>query len=232
MYRRLERVSIGLEQLGLEHERNGDVLLRRLTGERDVSVLKVLASVVEPVKGYQRGGQQRWTTLGPLTHLVDAVSVDNPRGREVRVLLDQLMNDAPRFVAGRERLKAIFAEWRGAGPGLKTLVDRAPALREVEPLVADLTDLAGVGEAALTALSISATPLPEWRDAMLAILDRAARPKAALEFPMVPLMRELVFAALSQAEARTMTLPDWRLHVRGLAAPPRRGRGANGLISR
>jgi len=228
MYRRLERVSIGLEQLGLEHERNGDVLLRRLTGERDVSILTVLAGVVEPVKGYQRGGQQRWTTLGPLTHLVDAVSVDNPRGREVRVLLDQVMNDAPRFVAGRERLRAIFAEWRDSGPGLKALIDRAPALREVEPLVADLTDLAAVGEAALTALSISATPLPEWRDAMLAILDRAARPKAALEFPMVPLMRELVFAALSQAEARTMSLPEWRQHVRGLAAPPRRGRGEAG----
>ena len=228
MYRRLERVSIGLEQLGLEHERNGDVLLRRLTGERDVSVLKVLAGVVEPVKGYQRGGQQRWTTLGPLTHLVDAVSVDNPRGREVRVLLDQLMNDPPRFAAGRERLRAIFAEWQGAGPGLKTLIDRAPALREVEPLVADLTDVASVGEAALAALSINATPLPEWRDAMLAILDRAARPKAALEFPMVPLMRELVFAALSQSEARTMSLPEWRQHIRALAAPPRRGRGSAG----
>ena len=31
-----------LEELGLTHERNGDVLLRRLTGERDVSILKVL----------------------------------------------------------------------------------------------------------------------------------------------------------------------------------------------
>jgi hypothetical protein len=42
--------GIGLEQLGLEHESNGDVLLRRLTGERDVSILKVLAGVVEPVR--------------------------------------------------------------------------------------------------------------------------------------------------------------------------------------
>ncbi len=203
------------------------MLLRRLTGERDVSVLKVLAGVVEPVKGYQRGGQQRWTTLGPLTHLVDAVSVDNPRGREVRVLIDRLLNDAPRFGEGRDRLRSIFAEWRDAGPGLKALIDRAPALREIEPLVADLGDLASVGQAALTALSINATPLPEWRDSMVTILDRAARPKAALEFPMAPLMRELVFAALSQAEARTMSLPEWRQHVRTLASPPRRGRGTD-----
>jgi hypothetical protein len=42
---------------------------------------------------------------------------------------------------------------------------------------------------------------------------------------MVPIMRELVFAAMSQAEARKMPLTEWRQHVRTLAAPPRRGRG-------
>jgi hypothetical protein len=38
-------------------------------------------------------------------------------------------------------------------------------------------------------------------------------------------MRELVFATTAQAEARTMSLPQWRQHVRTLAAPPKRGRG-------
>ncbi|HXT71996.1 MAG TPA: family 20 glycosylhydrolase [Vicinamibacterales bacterium] len=225
MYRRLDRVSITLEELGLEHERSRDVLLRRLAGEREISFLKVFAGLVEPVKGYQRGGQQRWTTLGPLTHLVDAVSVDNPRVREVRHLLDRLLNDAPRFNENREWLRVIFGEWRQSVRPMRQLIERAPALREVEPLVTDLEDLAALGDEALMALSINATPLPEWRDRMVAILDRAARPKAALEFPLVPLMRELVFAAMSQAEARAMSLPDWRQHVRTLAAPPRRGRG-------
>jgi hexosaminidase len=225
MYRRLERVSIRLEELGLQHERSGDVLLRRLAGERDVDTLKILAGVVEPVKGYQRGGQQRWTTLGPLTHLVDAVSVDNPRGRDVRRFLERLLNDAPRFAVGRDELREIFTQWRDARGRLMALVNRAPALREVEPLVGDLADLGFVGLAALDLLQIAATPLPEVRDAHVAVLDRAGRPKAALEFPMAPLMRELVFATTAQAEARTMSLPQWRQHVRTLAAPPKRGRG-------
>ena len=101
----------------------------------------------------------------------------------------------------------------------------APALKEVAPLVADLADLGTTGLATLDMLALAATPLPEWRDAQLAILDRAARPKAALEFPMVPMMRELVFAAMSQAEARTMKPDEWRAHVKTLASPPRRGRG-------
>jgi len=226
MYRRLERVSVQLEALGLTHERNGDVLLRRLVGERDISALKVLAGVVEPVKGYTRGGQQRWTTLGPLTHLVDAVSTDSPGAREVRQLMDGLLSDAPRFAMGRDRLRAIFTSWRDGRPALDALVARAPALKETAPLVADLADLGAVGLDALAVLSLNATPLDAWRDERVAILDRAARPKAALEFPFVPMLRELVFGAMVQAEMKTLPPAEWRARVRALAAPPRRGRGA------
>ena len=226
MYRRLARVSIQLEELGLQHERNGDMLLRRLAASRDIAALKTLAGVVEPVKGYQRGGQQRGqTTLSPMTHLVDAVSTDSPGAREARRLMDAMLGDAPRFALNRDRLRTIFTTWRDSRKELDALIDRAPALKEVAPLVADLADLGAAGLASLDMLALAATPLPEWRDAQLAILDRAGRPKAALEFPMVPMMRELVFGAMSQAEARTMKLDEWRAHVKTLAAPPRRGRG-------
>ena len=225
MYRRLDQISLQLEEVGLTHERNVDVLLRRLAHTRDIGPLAVLAGVVEPVKGYQRGSQQRWTTLGPLTHLVDAVSSDSRGAREVSLLLEGLMNDAPRFAAGREHLRARFREWQANVPDLAALVDRAPALREVAPLSTNLADLAGVGLEALAALEVHATPFDEWRDAALATLDRASRPTAALEFPFAPLVRELVFAAMTQADARTMSAADWRQKVRTLAAPARRGRG-------
>ena len=226
MYRRLARVSIHLEELGLQHERNGDMLLRRLAGGKDIAALKVLANVVEPVKGYQRGGQQRGqTTLSPMTHLVDAVSTDSPGAREARRLMDAMLGDVPRFALNRDRLRTIFTTWRDSRAELDALIERAPALKEVAPLAADLADLGTAGLASLDMLAQAATPLAEWRDSQIAILDRAGRPKAALEFPMVPMMRELVFAAMSQAEARTMKPDEWRNHVRTLAAPPRRGRG-------
>ena len=60
--------------------------------------------------------------------------------------MDRLLNDAPRFAEGRERLRQIFVSWREAKPALTALIDRAPALREVEPLVSDLADLADVGQ--------------------------------------------------------------------------------------
>jgi hexosaminidase len=224
MYRRLERISVQLEEVGLTHERNRDVLLRRLVGGRDVTTLKVLADLVEPVKGYQRGGQQKWTTLGPLTHLVDAVSTDNPGAMRARRMIDGLLSDVPRFAVSRQDLREMFTEWRDSRAELQALIARAPGLKEVEPLVADLSDLGTVGLDALAMLSLNSGPLDAKRDEMIAILDRAARPKAALEFPFMPMMRELVFATTLQAELKTLSPADWRARVRSAANPPRRGR--------
>jgi hexosaminidase len=231
MYRRLAAVSIQLEEVGLTHQRNRGVLLRRLAGAADVSALEVLAGVVEPVKGYQRGSHQRGTTFLPLTHLVDAVSTDSMGAREISRLIDGMLNDAPRFVLNRERLAGRFAAWREARPALEALIDRAPALREVAPLARDLADLGAMGQEALGFLAVRGTPTAEWRERTIAALDQATRPKAALEFPFGRAMRELVFAALEQAQLGALAPADWRARVRELAAPPRRGRGGGPLSS-
>jgi len=198
--------------------------LRRLVGGRDVKTLRVLADMVEPVKGYQRGGQQKWSTLGPLTHLVDAVSTDNPGAMQARKLIDGLLSDVPRFAAGRPHLREMFTEWRDSRPALEALAKGTPGLTEVAPLVADLADLGVVGLDALSMLSLNSAPMDARRDEMIAVLDRAARPKAALEFPFVPMLRELVFATTMQAELKTLTPAEWRTRVRAAASPPRRGR--------
>ncbi len=225
MYRRLGVVSVQLEELGLTHLRNGDVLLRRLTGGADIAPLKVLADVVEPVKGYQRGGQQpAMTTLGPLTHLVDAVSADSIGARQISALVDTLLSDAPQFARGRDALVAKFSSWREGHAPLVQLADSAPALRELTPLADDLAQMSAIGQDAIDCLARGIVPDAAWRDARLATLAQAARPKAALEFPFMSAMRELVIGAAEQAQLQTLTPADWRARVRSLANPPRRGR--------
>jgi hexosaminidase len=224
-YRRLAVVSVELEELGLTHLRNADVLLRRLTGGADVAPLRTLADLVEPVKGYQRGGQQPWmTTLGPLTHLVDAVSTDSPGARATTALANNLLGDAPRFSLARNELEARFTQWLEVRAAITRLADQSPALREVTPLADDLAAMGEIGLDALACLSRRIAPDAAWRDAKLAALDRAARPKAALEFPFVTSMRELVIGAVEQGQLATMSPAEWRARVRSLAAPPRRGR--------
>ena len=183
MYRRLAVVSVQLEELGLTHLRNADVLLRRLTAGADPAPLRVLADVVEPVKGYQRGGQQPgMTTLGPLTHLVDAVSTDSMGAREVNGLVEHLLSDAPHFMLGRDELQKRFASWRDGHAGIVRLADAAPALAEITPLADDLAAMGAIGLDAIACLSRGIVPDAAWRDARIATLTagRASEGRARI----------------------------------------------------
>ncbi|MFM2190809.1 MAG: hypothetical protein RL491_1195, partial [Bacteroidota bacterium] len=57
MYQRLETISIRLEEVGLIHIRNRDMMLRRLAPGRDIAPLAKLVEVVEPLKEYKRHAQ-------------------------------------------------------------------------------------------------------------------------------------------------------------------------------
>src|SRR6185295_6986212 len=95
MYRRLAIISVQLEELGLTHERNVDVLLRRLTGGQDIEQLKLLASLVEPVKEYRRGQQKPSIMLSPLTGLVDAARPDSAAARQFGKVVEGFLSYAP-----------------------------------------------------------------------------------------------------------------------------------------
>src|SRR5216683_1821921 len=72
MYRRLDAISMQLEELGLTHEKNVDMLLRRMATTENIDPLKTLVSLVEPVKEYRRAREHPATMLTPLTRLIDA----------------------------------------------------------------------------------------------------------------------------------------------------------------
>ena len=221
MYRRLSVVSARLEEFGLTHEKNQGMMLRRLAGGAESEALRTLASLVEPVKEYRRYRQRPQTMLSPLTGLVDAARPDSAAAREFARRVDGLLADAPRFGAHARTLRDTLAGWRDAGPALEALIDRAPALAEARPLARDLSAAGAVGLEALSYLSEGVAPSAEWRDSRLAALDEAAKPKAALEFPFIPALRELVVAASEQPQLRTTTPDEWRRRVRELASPPK-----------
>src|SRR5438045_8976500 len=66
MYRRLSVVSRQLEELGLTHERNYGMLLRRLAANENTAPLRTLASIVEPVQQYSRYQMRPQTMRSPL----------------------------------------------------------------------------------------------------------------------------------------------------------------------
>src|SRR5207244_236901 len=73
-----------------------------------------------------------------------------------------------------------------------------PLLAEAEPLVKDLGDICDIGLEAFDYFRNGKIPSTEWRDAKLARLAEAAKPKAAVELMIVQPIKELVIATAEQ----------------------------------
>jgi hexosaminidase len=195
MYRRLAVISLQLEELGLTHKRNQDMMLRRLVRSDDVGPLRTLVSVIEPVKEYRRYQQRPQTMLSPLTGVVDATLPDSEAGRRFAFMVDAFLADAPRYHLYRSELGQMLAEWQTAGAALEPLIDRSPALKEVKPLANSLSVLGETGLEALTYLKLGVSSTPEWRKASELKMDEAAKPSGALEFVVIPSVRKLILAS-------------------------------------
>jgi hexosaminidase len=220
MYRRLAVTSIRLEELGLTHEKNQAMMLRRLAGGRDTGALQTLVSVVEPVKEYRRYQQRKQTMLSPLTGLIDAARPDSDAARRFSASVDALLSDAPRFDDRAMQLRNTLMQWQAAGPELEALIDKSPGLHEARPLARDLSAMGTAGLEALSFLTRGVAAPVAWRDARLAMLDEAAKPKAALEFPVIPSLRQLIVAATELQRLKEMPPAAWKSEVKTLAAPP------------
>jgi hexosaminidase len=218
MYRRLAVVSVRLEEFGLTHEKNYRSLLRRMAGVKEVGPLETLVSVVEPVKQYNRGRQRPTTMLSPLTGFVDAARPDSEAARRFAALVAGFLADAPRFQTGREEMERTLAKWRDARPAIEAITGRSAILREAEPLAAELSDLAQAGLEALAYLAESKIPESQWGEIKTAILQQAAKPKpSAVEFAILPSVRQLVIAAIELPQLRGQSPLDWQKRVKSLA---------------
>jgi hexosaminidase len=195
MYRRLAIISLQLEELGLTHKRNQEMMLRRLVRHDDIGPLKTLVSVIEPVKEYRRYQQRPQTMLSPLTGVVDAALPDAEGARKFSWMVSEFLNDAPRFQLYRTELSEMLGDWQTSGASLGPVIDRSPALKEIKPLAQNLSQLGETGLEALSYLKLGMPPPAGWRDASVAKVDEAAKPYGALEFAVVSSMKQLVLAA-------------------------------------
>ena len=218
MYRRLDVISVQLEELGLTHEKNVDVLLRRLARTKEIAPLKILVSVVEPVKEYHRGEAHPSTMLMPLTRLIDAVRPDSAAARRLDALVDDMLADAPGLKRNQDRIRSILSEWRDVRPSIDVLIQTSPALSEAAELPGGLEDLGTSGLEALSYVAAGVTPPAGWREAKLAMIERARKPKAEVEFAVIGSVKKLIILAAELSELRSMPASQWKERVTTLAA--------------
>lgn len=199
MYRRLETLSIALEELGLTHRKNQPMLLRRLAGRQDISALEKLVSVIEPVKEYKRFQLRPQTMLSPLTGLIDAAQPDAPGARRFNKAVGEMLagKDAAQNAAVIEEM---LDEWQNVQAELQNLMENSPALGEAKPLAADFQTLIKIAREAFGDLKLKRLPngagsgdkSAAWRDEQLKTLNEIAKPKAALEIVVIESVKKMV----------------------------------------
>jgi hexosaminidase len=201
MYRRLERVSVQLEEFGLEHEANTDRMLRRILGTREYETFAVFVDTLMPAAFGQRSRGQKPTQLTPYTRLVDAVVPDPPTARDLQRRVDALVADSPMFERNRAELLQLFETWRSSAPMVSQIVNSHPQLQEVNPRVAELDGLGQLGQEAVTYLQTHTAPPQQWVADSNKKLDEAAKPKGLVRFAVTDSLRKLVQAASGTSAA-------------------------------
>lgn len=198
MYRRLSVISVQLEENGVQHLRNQDLMLRRLVGgspvnPAEMAALKTLVRIAEPVKGYARHSQGRkYTSLAPLTRFVDSCFPESLEAREINRLTEA-------YVSGRthedwKKLKTTFDELGEASLLVSSLSGRIPVLREVGPLADNLKELASIGSKSLSHLASKTRPGPGWLEKQKNRLEEIKKPRAECQLAIIPAVEKLLAA--------------------------------------
>jgi hexosaminidase len=193
MYRRLAKVSERLEWAGLEHLRSYHLMLERLRGGTEAGPLRVLADVLEPVKGYARPHTRHYETSTPLNRLVDAVRPESDAARIFSGRVQRFLSKSASPDDLIEMQKSLTL-WRDNDQQLAPALASNPLLQEAVPLSQGLSSVASVGLKAMEYLNAGAHVPGQWRQQQLDLLKQTEVPQAELLNTIAPGVEKLVQA--------------------------------------
>jgi hexosaminidase len=204
MYTRMHAVSLELEWLGLNHLSARDRMLHRMAGNGDITGLRVLADVVEPVKDYNRWSDEKGPIdfHSPLTHLIDAVYPESDTALEFANLVQQYAKSGYKDQAAAAQIRTWLMLWRNNDAKLHAELGQSSLLEEDAPLSQNLAMLGAAGLQALDYLD-KGQPEPDlWKTQQLAVIDQAKKPVAGLLLMVTAPVQQLVEASAGQAQQK------------------------------
>jgi len=139
MYDRLFKQSWLLEELGITHLRNRDVILRNITENQDISTLRILAQLYEPLKYYTRNkGGKKYQTYSPFTLFADACSADAYLAIQFNYNVSEYLKQPN--LKNKQAVLNDLQQWASLEEGLLKLQFN-PKLKKLLPMTSSLTHL-------------------------------------------------------------------------------------------
>lgn len=168
MLHRLSDVNYKLEELGIEHIKNRDLILRNINGNKDNDALKTLSKLCEPLKVYARNaGGTEYKSFSPFTLFADACVADAelavPFNKNV-VALDNGNIEALDFI-----IKDL-EKWSKIDDAF-SLIDKNPNTKPLESLSANLSNTSKLLLSTLSNKKITQLDIDKL-NALLIILDK------------------------------------------------------------
>ena len=191
MYRRLEIIGFQLEELGLLHRKNYEMMLRRLAGDQDIATLKIFVDIVEPVKIYQRHFQGvKYFSYSPYTRVVDAARPESKTARRFTLLIDDfLKNNSTKAL---KEIRHWLEIWLMNHDTLKLIIRNSPVLKEIESMSQDLTQCSQIALTAVDLITKGKKADPRWTRESEKVLMQAKMPRGQVELMIIePIVRLL-----------------------------------------
>lgn len=183
---RLESISMQLEELGITHLKNRDVILRNITKSADISSLLLLTKVYEPLKIYTRNkGGTEYQTFSPFTLFADACSSDASDAYVFNQLADSYVT-APNKET-KEKLLQYFNSWINGYQNF-THIPENPIVSDITAHYKTLHQLSLLYVQMLTNSTISPNNVAQVQD----YLDVLKKPLADTELVIIPGLERLL----------------------------------------
>lgn len=200
MYARMNAVSLNLEFLGLTHRSARLRMLHRMAGAADITALRTLADVVEPVKDYNRWDDAKGPIdfHAPLTRMIDAVYPESDIARNFSNLVQTFIQSGYKDTATEAQLRMWLTIWRNNDSRLNPLLDQTVLLQEDKVLSQNLSALGAAGLQALDYLDKAQAAPDSWKEQQTALLDQAKNRSADLLLMVVAPVQQLIEASASQ----------------------------------
>lgn len=142
MKKRLKHVSFTLEELGLAHIKNRDVILRSMTNNQDISSLVTLSKISEPLKVYARNKDGiEYKTFSPFTLFADACTVDAEDAAGFNTAVNQYVKDANN--ANTKQVLFYLNKWADNHDYFMAL-SKSPKISPLEKLSENLSKASGL----------------------------------------------------------------------------------------
>lgn len=140
LHKRLQTISFRLEELGITHIRNKDVILRNISNNQSTAPVNDLSNVCEPLKNYSRnGGGKKYRMHSPLTLFADACTADASDAYDFDKAVNSYLGN--KSIENQVAVTDFFRKWIAMNVELIDLSANAPLIQPLLPMSNNLSEI-------------------------------------------------------------------------------------------